>query len=157
MATTAQKSDFQTNVDATPRVMNKRGGILKCQHVKHTQSGAGDATSTIDLWTIPGGATLLTQLSSIRHTDFGTGVTLDIGWTAYTKPDGTSATADPDGLVEDIDVSTAASLGKPLSNGTAIGAAGYYKEFEGPALIQATVVGGAIPDGAVVECVFVYI
>src|SRR5688572_33378586 len=61
--------------------------------------GAGDANSTIALVKIPPGKyTLLGDLCRIRHSAFGSGRTMDVGWDAYTNEDGTPVAADEDGL-----------------------------------------------------------
>lgn len=70
--------------------------------------GSGDANSTIALCTLPAGKfVLLGDLSRIRHSAFGTGRTLDVGWDAYTTEAGVDVSADEDGIHSAADVAAA--------------------------------------------------
>lgn len=73
--------------------------------------GSGDANSTIALCHLPAGKfVLLGHLCTVRHSAFGTGRTMDIGWDAYTNQDGTAVNADEDGLHSAADVAAAGSF-----------------------------------------------
>jgi hypothetical protein len=73
--------------------------------------GSGDANSTIALCHLPAGKfVLLGHLCTVRHSAFGTGRTLDIGWDAYTTQAGVAVAADEDGVHSAADVAAAGSF-----------------------------------------------
>jgi hypothetical protein len=159
MAVTAQSSTEYTNQNATPvTVMDSitNNGKVNFAKVTFTQSGAGDATSTVNLIDLPAGKVrFLGNMSALECSAFGASRVLDIGWTAYTDIDGAAVTADADGLDNDLDVSAAARLG--LGTNTAVADGGTYVfESQTGVTLQATVAGGTIPDGATLKGVIAY-
>ncbi len=48
-------------------------------------------------------------MSKFRFSAFGASATIDIGWQNYTEVDGDAVTEDPDGIKNDLDVSSAGS------------------------------------------------
>ena len=158
MAVTAQSSTEYTNQTSTPAVYmesNASSGKLRFQAVTFTQSGAGDATSTVDLIQLPPGSVrVLGALSRLDISAFGTSRTLDIGWTAYTDRNGDAVVADANGLDAALNVAAASTVGI----GSAITEAD-QKLFEsrGGVVLQATVAGGTIPDAATIKGYIVYV
>jgi len=111
MAVTTQKSTQVTNTDATPPVMEETSdlhGRMRIAYFDHTQSGAGDATSSVEIVRLPPGTVrLLGALSRIEHAWTTASATMDVGWDAYIDLDGDAVAADADGLDNGIDVDTA--------------------------------------------------
>lgn len=91
-----------TNLNTT-----EKHGVVRHAYVTCLQSGAGDAGSSFALFKLPPGRVrLLTSLSRC-YVNWTTGsATLDLGWDAYTGMDGVTVAADPDGLVDGLDVDT---------------------------------------------------
>ena len=111
MAVTTQKSTEYTNQTATtPEFVQptEMAGRVRIMYFTHDQSGAGDATSSVALGKIPGGRVRLLLSMSKAYVNWTTGsATLDLGWDAYEAVDGTTTAADPDGLVDGLNVDTA--------------------------------------------------
>jgi hypothetical protein len=111
MAVTTQKSTQLTNLDATPPVLEESAdyaGRLRVAYFAFTQSGAGDATSSAEIARLPPGrVTLLGRLSNIEHNWTTASATMDVGWDAYTDPDGVAVAASSVGLDDGIAVDTA--------------------------------------------------
>ena len=111
MAVTTQKSTEYTNATANPVVQNAvhdYHGRVRIAYFTHDQDGAGDAGSSVALCSLPAGKVRVLLASSSAYVNWTTGsATLDLGWDAYTTTDGTSVAADPDGLVNGLDVDTA--------------------------------------------------
>jgi hypothetical protein len=62
-------------------------------------AAAGDTASTAEIVVLPAGdVTILLTECWIGHSAIGSSSTMAMGWLAYTKPDGTAAVADPNGL-----------------------------------------------------------
>jgi hypothetical protein len=144
---TAQKSTQLTDLDKTPSVKQSADtyyGKLRVLRFDFTQAGAGDINSTVDLVKLPAGrVTLFGSLSRVGHDALGAARTLDVGWTAYTEPDGDAVAADEDGLHSAADVSAAGSFNPSDELGN--DAAHQFWSKEG-VLLQAKVEGGTIPD-----------
>ena len=109
-------------------------GRLRSAFVSHTQSGAGDATSSVALLALPAGTVRLIQPLCYLYVNWTTAsATLDLGWDAYTGLDGVAVAADPNGITDGLDVETADVYGfeeLSASIGTGITAAtGYTKVF----------------------------
>ena len=111
MAVTTQKSTEYTNQTATPPEFvqpTEMAGRVRIMYFTHDQSGAGDATSSVALGKIPRGRVRLLLSMSKAYVNWTTGsATLDLGWDAYEAVDGTTTAADPDGLVDGLNVDTA--------------------------------------------------
>jgi hypothetical protein len=110
MAVTTQKSTEYTNATATPVTMNDANvyhGRVRIAHFTHDQDGAGDATSSVALCSLPAGKVKVLLSSSNAYCNWTTGsATLDLGWDAYTNISGTAVAADPDGLLNGLNVDT---------------------------------------------------
>jgi len=110
MAVTTQNSTEYANAIATPLVTANAvadKGKLRTLQFTHNQSGVGDAGSTVTLGKLPAGRVkLLGGLSRFYCNWTASSQTLDLGWAAYEDLDGTAVTADPDGLVDGLDVDT---------------------------------------------------
>ena len=110
MAVTTQKSTEYTNATATPVTLNEANvyhGRVRIAHFTHDQDGAGDATSSVALCSLPAGKVKVLLSQSKAYVNWVTSsATLDLGWGAYTNISGTAVAADPDGLVDGLDVDT---------------------------------------------------
>lgn len=108
MVATTQKSTEYTNATAVPVVNNspaEMGGRIRVAFFTHDQSGAGDATSSIALCKLPAGRVRLLLGSSFMYVNWTTtSATLDLGWDSYTGQDGVAVDADPNGLIDGLDV-----------------------------------------------------
>lgn len=83
-------------------------GRVRVAYFTCNQSGAGDATSSFALCKLPPGKVRLLLGSSFMYVNWTTAsATLDLGWDAYTAMDGTTTSADPNGLIDGLDVDTA--------------------------------------------------
>lgn len=111
MAVTTQKSTEHANATATPVTLNPTtdyAGRVRIMYFTHDQSGAGDATSSVALGSLPAGKVKVLLSSSNAYVNWTTtSATLDLGWDAYTDGDGNSVAADADGLVNGLNVDTA--------------------------------------------------
>lgn len=151
MAVTTEKSTQLTAIDAGKRnYSSDYGGVDKTFDFDFTQSAAaGDATSTAELVRIPAGRWYVhLDRCYAAWSAFGTARTLDIGWAAYTAPDGTAVVADPNGFDDAIDVAAAggAAMGSDAST-TCPGKKKLFNSRDGVSII-ATVAGGTIPAAA---------
>lgn len=129
-------------------------GKLRFAYFKHTQSGAGDATSTVDLCVLPSGAVrVLPGLSRISTSAFGVACTLDVGTRAYVTSvtDSTTNAEDTAAFRSALDVSSAVA-------GAALNTTIKYDLFSYAGVtVAAKVAGGAIPDGATIEGYIAYL
>lgn len=115
MAVTIEKSDQITNVEAEPIVFlhpTDNHGRMRSSFFTFTQgAAAGDAASFAYVVTIPAGKVrVYLPLSRVAFSALGSARTMDIGWLAYTDEDGTAVVADPNGLDDGVDVSSAGSV-----------------------------------------------
>ena len=110
MAVTTQKSTEYTNATATPVVNNattEHHGRVRIMFFTCLQDGAGDATSSVVLGTLPPGRVRVLGSQSKAYVNWTTSsATLDLGWDAYTAMDGSTTAADPDGLINGLSVDT---------------------------------------------------
>lgn len=163
MAVTNEKSAQVTNQDANPPSMNPAydsGGKVKIQMCEFTQgAAAGDATSTMLLCRIPAGqGRILKKLSVLTWSAFGASRTLDVGYSAHTKRDGTAVSAGVDILEDGRDVSAAGGAGVVLGAGTnADDAVVFTYDSKAPIDILATVAGGTIPAAATITGWIAYV
>ena len=127
MAVTDQDSTQVTTLESTGNVQKLDAAAYQGTCVDlpfdFTQgAAAGDATSTVDLCILPPGDYLfLGPRSWVVFSAFGAARTLDIGWRAYTAPDGTAVAVSAGGINAAIDVSAAgilSGLGGALANST---------------------------------------
>ena len=125
---------------------NVQGGRVRCAYFTVAQDGAGDAGSSAALVKLPAGKVRLLASQSKAYVNWTTSsATLDLGWDAYTSPDGTAVTADADGIDNGIDVDAAGFQ----TFGSALTATGGTKLFESKdgVVIRATSTDVAIADG----------
>ena len=110
MAVTTQKSTEYTNATASPVTLNEANvyhGRVRIAYFTHDQDGVGDAGSSVALCSLPAGKVKVLLKSSNAYVNWTTSsATLDLGWDAYTNISGTAVAADPDGLVDGLDVDT---------------------------------------------------
>ena len=149
MAVTTQKSTEYTNATANPVVQNAvhdYHGRVRIAYFTHDQDGAGDATSSVALCALPAGKVRVLLASSSAYVNWTTGsATLDLGWDAYTNTDGTAVSADPDGLVNGLDVDTAGY--QTFGAGTAATGGTYLFESQGGVVLRATSQDQALASG----------
>lgn len=136
MAVTHQESVQYENVATDlPREMNpvsSWGGKVQIAYFQHDQSGAGEVTSDVALVKLPAGRVRVLLPLSSAYINWTTGsATLDLGWDAYTGLDGVAVAADPDGLIDGLDVDAVGqfNLGTYAGLPAAIKALGGTKEF----------------------------
>ena len=152
MAVTSQKSTEYTNATATPVVNNnttEQHGRVRIAFFTHAQDGAGDATSSVALCELPAGRVRVLASLSRAYVNWTTsGATLDLGWDAYTDLSGTAVAADPNGLIDGLDVDAVgfqtlegAIAANLLTGGT------YVFESKDGVVIRATSQDVAIADG----------
>ena len=149
MAVTTQKSTEYTNATANPVVQNAvhdYHGRVRIAYFTHDQDGAGDATSSVALCALPAGKVRVLLASSSAYVNWTTGsATLDLGWDAYTNTDGTAVSADPDGLVNGLNVDTAGY--QTFGAGTAATGGTYLFESQGGVVLRATSQDQALASG----------
>lgn len=159
MAVTTQKSTEYTNISATPPTIQDAqviSGKLRVAYFKHTQSGAGDATSSAAVAELPPGKVrLLGPLSTLYVNWTTAAATLDAGWDAYTDIDGTAVAADANGIDDGVSVETAGQV----TLGSALTATGYTKVFESQdgVVIRLTSQDTAIADADTAAGFLVYV
>ena len=159
MAVTQEKSDQITNQEAVPPVMSNVDtlrGKLKLMRFSFTQGvAAGDAGSLVELAKAPAGVVrLILPLSRIAVSALGASRTMDIGYLAYTDTNGDAVVADPNGLDDGVDVSSAVAF-SPI--GTVGGDETYLFESNGGLTLTAQVNDGTIPAGATVDGYIAYV
>jgi hypothetical protein len=154
MAVTTQEStECENAFTDLPKEMNpvsSWGGKVQLAFFTHTQSGAGDATSSAALVKLPPGRVrVLLSLSSAYVNWTTASATLDLGWDAYTGLDGAAVAADPDGLVDGLDVDTENYYTLRAATPAAIELLGGSKVFTSKdgVVIRATSTDVAIADG----------
>ena len=135
MTVTTDKSTEYTQLyitkPMTPLNTTEWHGVVRIAYFTTNQSGTGDATSNVALVKLPPGRVRVLLPSSHAYVNWVTGsATLDLGWDAYVGLDGVTVVADPDGLVDGMDVDTVGI--RQLSTGApaAIIALGYAKVLE---------------------------
>lgn len=109
MAVLTEYSAAYTNSYVTvPSVMNmptEDQGVLQFKYCTHTFSATADVTSSVALFKLPPGRVRLILPLSWAYVNWTTGsATMDLGWDAYTDMDGATVIADPDGLIDGLDV-----------------------------------------------------
>ena len=108
MAVTTQKSVEYTNITASPIPSNnttEEHGVVRVAFFTHDQDGTGDTGSSVALAKLPPGRVRLLSSMSKAYVNWTTSsATLDLGWDAYTNQAGATVAADPDGLVNGLDV-----------------------------------------------------
>ncbi len=158
MAVTTQKGDQLTNLDASPPVIENSHNIhgrLRVAYFSHTQSGVGDAGSSVEIARLPPGKIrILSHLSYLEAASAAASQTLDVGWDAYTDLDGTAVAADTDGILNGGDIDTTANIN--LANVATITAGTTTFESQDGVSIRATFVG-AMADTETISGAIVYV
>lgn len=106
---------------------------------------AEEGDTTAELVKLPGKCRVVCGLSNIKHTALG--ATLNVGYAAYTKVDGTAVEASANGLGAALATSSA---------GTHALNAGIFVDFEGKSEIKVTA-AGTLPANAVLEGYIAYV
>lgn len=136
MAVTTQNGTEYESVFNTspPAMLNTTDwhGRMRLAYFKHTQSGAGDATSSARIVKLPPGRVRLLLPASHVYVNWTTAsATLDMGWEAYNDLEGDAVAADYDGLIDGADVDAAGVLTQAELCGLAgLAATGNTKLFE---------------------------
>lgn len=163
MAVTTQESDQYAAVFTTkPATMQSTAvwdGRVRSLYVSHTQSGAGDATSSVALCKLPPGTVRLLLPASWLYVNWTTAsATIDLGWDAYTDLNGDTVAADPNGLLDGLSVESADVIGfEELTTLAGLAATGYTKLFQSKdgVVLRATSQDVAIADtDTLVGCLF---
>lgn len=163
MAVTLQEStqytQLYTTKPATPLSSTDYHGVVRCAYFTHTQSGAGDATSSVALAKLPPGRVRLLLGSCRAWVDWTTAsATLDLGWDAYTDLDGAAVAADPDGMVDGLNVDTAGyfNFEGALAATKALGGTKLF-ESKGGVVIRATSQDVALAASSVIAGYLQYV
>jgi hypothetical protein len=161
-AVTTETSTEYANEVASPPVKapsSTKGGKQRIANFTFTQGvAAGDANSTATLAILPPGKVrLLKPESKFVCSAFGAARTLDIGFLAHTKPDGTAVAASQDTILDGADVSAAAKVECGAgTNGLGTDPSILFESKSG-VVIQAICLGGTIPAGATLKGYFTYV
>lgn len=112
MAVTQEQATEVSNPAATPPVLNdvnSVGGNVKRARFNFTQgAAAGDAGSLAEIVKLPAGSVRVwLDHSIVSSSAMGASRTADMGWLAYTDLDNAAVAADPNGLDDGVDVSSA--------------------------------------------------
>tara|TARA_Y100000004_G_scaffold53731_2_gene59756 strand:- start:270 stop:758 length:489 start_codon:yes stop_codon:yes gene_type:complete len=131
-------------------------GRLRIGFFEFTQgSDAGDAGSLAYLVKLPAGKVrLILPLSRVHSSALGSSRTMDLGWIAYTDDDGASVSADPNGLDDGVDVSSAVAFNPGGTVGTH---ETYLFESQEGVVLTAQVNDGTLPAAATIKGYFVYV
>lgn len=165
MAVTTQNSDqYEALYGSTLSTLypTELYGLVQSIYVTHTQSGAGEATSSVALCKLPPGRVRLLLPESYFYVNWTTAsATIDLGWDAYTAlSDGSTVAADPDGLIDGLSVESADVIGfEELTTLAGLATAAYTKVFESRSgvVIRATSQDTAIANGDTISGVLKYI
>jgi hypothetical protein len=131
---------------------NVRGKIFS-----YTQAATGTDGDLVYLCRLPAGSRILLPLSYIYVSAWSASTVLDVGWAAYVDPTGAAVVADPDGLIDGLDISNAAVMlyfGQVTTVGTTntliqIPAALIHREFNSRSDVEITAtIAGAAPLAA---------
>tara|TARA_A100000172_G_C3042386_1_gene111003 strand:- start:977 stop:1468 length:492 start_codon:yes stop_codon:yes gene_type:complete len=151
MAVTTQKTTEYTNQTASPVTLNPTTsyhGRIRVASFVHDQSGVGDAGSTVSLIRLPAGTVKVLLHSSVMYVNWtASSQTLDLGWEAYTDAAGDAVAADPDGLVDGLDVDTAGYFAMSGALATVKAAGGTYTFTSRDGVVIAAKAIGALADG----------
>jgi hypothetical protein len=136
-------------------------GVVRSMYVTHTQSAAGDATSSVALCKLPAGRVRLLLPECYFYVNWTTAsATIDLGWDAYISlTDGSTVTADPNGLIDGLSVDTADVIGfEELTTLAGLATSAYTKLFESRfgVVIRATSEDTAIAQNDTISGVIKY-
>mgnify|MGYP003632521876 FL=1 len=153
--TSGQYAESYSSIPAKVPETHEWAGRLRIAFFEFTQgSSAGDATSTATLVKLPAGKVrLILPLSYIGASALGSSRTMDLGWQAYVNDAGTTVAADPNGLDDGIDVSSA-------TTSTPGGTVGTHETVlfssQAGVVIDAQINDGTLPSGATIMGYFIY-
>jgi len=165
MAVTTQESTQYAQIYTTQPQTNvspaEWEGKLRVAVFDHTQSGAGDATSSVALCKLPAGRVRLMLPLSWMYVNWTTAsATLDLGWDAYTNTSDTAVAADPNGLLDGISVENAGVIGfEELTTLAGLDTAGHMKVFESKegVVLRATSQDVALADASYITGALIYV
>lgn len=164
MAVTTQEStEFENVYTDVPKNLNTTAewhGRMRIAYFTHAQSGAGDATSSVALVKLPPGRVRLLLGQTFAYVNWTTmSATLDLGFDAYTDLSGSAVTADPNALVDGLDVDTAGLYsGEEWVTALTQAAGGTYVfESKDGVTLRATSQDVGIADGDDLVGYFVYV
>jgi hypothetical protein len=155
MAVTTQKSTEYTNATATPVTPNnttEMHGRERIMFFTHDQDGVGDAGSTVALGELPAGRVrIIGGLSRFYCNWTASSQTMDVGWESFTAMDGTTTAADPDGLVDGLDVDAVGyfSLESNVAAGKATGGTHVFESKDGVVIAAKAIAALASGDDLV--------
>ena len=153
MAVTTENSTQMANVEAKPRAFNVPTdweSPIRFMRFNFVQgAAAGDAGSFARLFKLPAGkARVINSLSRVAFSAMGAARTLDLGWEAYTDDQNNAVAADPNGLDDGVDVSSAGSV---TPGGTIGGDETKLFESHSGVVVTAQINDGTIPAGATLD------
>jgi len=159
MTVTTQNATQYANTQADPRVLNPTHevhGRLRMARFNFVQTGVGDTGSIVRLAGLPKGKLrVILPLSRLAFSALGASRTLDLGWEAYQADDGSGEiAADPNGLDDGIDVSSAGAV---TPGGTLGGDETKLFESLGGVVLTVQINDGNTPDGATLDGYVVYV
>lgn len=160
MAVTQEQSTQISNpLATTPPTLNNANedhGKVRIKRFNFTQgASAGDAGSLAELVTLPPGSVrVLLHLSRVAFSAMGASRTMDLGWLAYTDQDGDAVAADPNGLDDGVDVSSAGSV---IPAGTVGGDETYLFQSNDGVTITAQINDGTLPAAGTLDGVIAYV
>lgn len=144
MAILVLQSDALTPAVSPNDPANRAGASVRCTRWRLPATLVdADAESTIEIARLPQRARYMSQLSKLGWKGFGVGRTLDLGWRAYTLPDGTVVPEDATGLGTGLDV---AADGRSFHDAFPLSSTDEV-EFPVAAVLFLTVRGAAMPAG----------
>jgi hypothetical protein len=154
---TQNSDEFDNYIEATPPVKiesHQWDGKLRFYEFNVT-TAAGSDGDTIALIKLPSGKKrVVLPMSRIAFSAFGAARTMDLGWEAYTDQDGTAVAADPNGLDDGIDVSSAGTVNP---GGTVGGAETYLFDSRDGVVITAQINDAAIGAGETLNGYFIVV
>ena len=155
------KSEQVTKLDAVPAEpinVDELHGKVRIARFDYEQVAEGAIATIIQLVKLPAGRVrVLGRESNMYRSALGTGVTLDVGWAAYTNFSGTAVAADPDGLDDGVDVA-AAGVAR-LGSVAAVLAEAESKVFESQegVILTGTIGAAVIPAAGKIKGYIAYV
>lgn len=159
MAVTQEQATEVSNPVATPPVLNDANSVhgkWRFARFNFTQgAAAGDATSLAELVKLPAGSVrVILDHSIISVSALGAARTADLGWLAYVDQDDDAVAADPNGLDDGVDVSSAvryAPIGTIGEDET------YLFQSNGGVTLTLQINDGTIPAAATIKGYIIYV
>ena len=154
---TINSTTYAAQITDPPTIVEAKSefGRLRIIKFAFTADAAYNAGTVINLVKIGAGRVQVVGGSSlIIHSDFGaTSDTLDVGFAAYTTDGGTAVAADPNGLHDGADVTSAGSFApfSALADGTKV------FDSDNGVILTATAPDADIPSGATIKGYFVVV